>query len=239
MKNIINKMRLSLRKTSLVALIAITGIGIISCSDDDDNTVQPPMETFAKVMAIHASPDAPGVDLYVDNAMAGTNLEFPMSTGYLEVPSGTRNVKVNVTGTEMTVIEADLPLTADVYYSVFAVDQVSNLTPLVVVDDLTAPASGKSHVRFFHLSPDAPAVDITLTDGTVVIGNTSFKEYTQFLPLDAATYDLQVRIAGTDTVVLELNGITLMDGKIYTVFAKGFVEGSDKQALGAEIIINN
>jgi hypothetical protein len=157
----------------------------------------------------------------------------------LEVPAGTRNIKVNVTGTETTAIEADLTLTADVNYTVFAVDQVSNITPLVVVDDLTAPASGKSHVRFFHLSPDAPAVDITLTDGTVVIGNTSFKEYTQFLPLDAATYDLQVRVAGTDTVVLELNGITLMDGKIYTVFAKGFVEGSDKQALGAEIIINN
>jgi hypothetical protein len=109
---------------------------------------------------------------------------------------------------------------------------------VVFEDDLTAPASGKAHVRFIHLSADAPAVDITLTDGTVVFGNKSFKESTSFTPLDAATYDLQVRVAGTTTVALELPGIILEDGKIYTVFAKGFLSGTGQQQLGAEIIIN-
>jgi hypothetical protein len=31
----------------------------------------------------------------------------------------------------------------------------------------------------------------------------------------------------------------LADGKIYTVFAKGFLGGTGAQALGAEIIVNN
>jgi hypothetical protein len=39
-------------------------------------------------------------------------------------------------------------------------------------------------------------------------------------------------------VVLDLPGIGLENGKIYTVFAKGFVGGSGEQKLGAEIIIN-
>ena len=124
-------------------------------------------------------------------------------------------------------------------YSVFAVDPVANITPLVIVDDLTAPAMGNAHVRFIHLSPDAPAVDITTTDGTVVFGNYEFKDYSDFTPLPAGSYDLQVRLAGTDTVVLELNGIAVADGNIYTVFAKGFVSGTGTQALGAEIIVNN
>jgi hypothetical protein len=227
-------------KINLAVVLMVSLFSFSACSEDDESIAPVnPIEQYSKVMAVHASPDAPGVDLYVDNGLAGTNLEFPNSTGYLEVTSGTRNVKVNVTGTETTVIEANLPLEANKNYTVFAIDEVANLMPLVVEDNLSAPASGKAHVRFFHLSPDAPAVDITLTDGTVVIGNTSFMEYTQFLPLDAAMYDLQVRVAGTDTVVLELEGLSLMDGKIYTVFAKGFVSGSDKQALGAEIILNN
>ena len=170
--------------------------------------------------------------------MAGSNLTFPNNTGYLPVDAGTRNIKVNVTGTSTTVIEADLPITGNLNYSVFAVDEVANLTPLVIVDDLTAPASGNAHVRFIHLSPDAPAVDITTTDGTIVFGNYEFKEYSNFTPLPAGSYDLQVRLAGTDTVVLSLSGISLMDGSIYTVFAKGFVSGMDEQALGAEIIVN-
>jgi len=222
----------------LAALLFVSSLLIVGCSDDDDNNPATPALEKANVKVVHASPDAPGVDLLVDDNVAGSNLTFPNNTGYLPVDAGTRNIKVNVSGTSTTVIEADLPITPSLNYSVFAVDAVANLTPLVIVDDLTAPASGNSHVRFIHLSPDAPSVDITTTDGTVVFGNYEFKAYSEFTPLPAGSYDLQVRLAGTDTVVLSLPGISLMDGSIYTVFAKGFVSGMDDQALGAEIIIN-
>jgi hypothetical protein len=199
------------------------------------------MTTFgsANAMVIHTSPDAPGVDLLVDDAIAGTNLQFPNNTGYVGLTAGMRNIKVNVTGTATTVIEADLDLEKDKNYSIFAVDEVANLGALVIEDNLAAPMSGNAHVRFIHLSPNAPAVDITTTTGAIVFGDKSFKEYTDFTPLAAGSYDLQVRLQGTSTVVLELPGIALEDGKIYTVFAKGFVDGSDAQALGAEIIVNN
>lgn len=206
------------------------------CNDDDNPANSQPE---SKVLVVHASPDAPGVDLLVDNSVAGTNLEFPNNTGYLSVPAGMRNVKVNVSGTATTVIEADLNLQDGTNYSVFAVDSVANLAPLVIVDDLTAPAAGNAHVRFIHLSPDAPAVNITLTDGTVVFGNSAFKDASDFTPLPAGTYDLQVRVAGTSTVALDLPGTTLAEGRIYTVFAKGFLAGSGAQQLGAEIILNN
>lgn len=208
------------------------------CSDDDNPTGPENSSATANVKVVHASPDAPGVDLLVDDVVAGTNLTYPNNTGYLAVPEGNRNVKVNVTGTSTTVIEGDLALKAAQNYSVFATNEVANLEPLVIEDDLSAPASGNAHARFIHLSPNAPAVDITLTDGSVVFGNIKFQEYTAFAPLPEGSYDLQVRLSGTSTVVLELPGIALADGKIYTVFAKGFVNGMDEQALGAEIIIN-
>jgi hypothetical protein len=207
------------------------------CSDDD-NPVNP-IEDTSSVKVIHASPDAPGVDLVVDGAVAAANLEFPNNTGYLEVNSGTRNVIVNVAGTSNSVIAADLTVESGLAYSVFAVDSVSKISAVVLVDDLTPPAANNAHVRFVHLSPNAPAVDITLTDGTVVFGNNSFKDATDFTPLAAGSYDLQVRVAGTSIVALELGTISLAEGKIYTVFAKGFLGGSGDQALGAEIIVNN
>jgi hypothetical protein len=126
----------------------------------------------------------------------------------------------------------------DKFYSIFASGAVANLAPLVLGDDLTAPTAGNAHVRFVHLSPDAPAVDITLTNGTIVFGNIAFREHTAFTPLPSGTYDLQVRVAGTNNVVLNLPGVALNSGKIYTVFAKGFVAGTSTQALGAEIIVN-
>lgn len=194
----------------------------------------------SNILVVHASPDAPGVDLLLDGVVVNSQaLMYPDNTGYLSANAGTRSIKVNASGTSTTVIDASLTLDPNAAYSIFAADILSNIAAVVLEDDLSAPASGKAHARFVHLSPDAPAVDITLTDGTVVFGDVEFKESTAFTPLDAASYDLQVRLAGTSNVVLNLPGIILEDGKIYTVFAKGLVNGSGSQALGAEIIVNN
>jgi hypothetical protein len=63
---------------------------------------------------------------------------------------------------------------------VFAVNNVATIEALVLEDNLTSPASGKAHIRFIHLSPDAPAVDITLTNGTVVFGDYIFQRSISF-----------------------------------------------------------
>jgi hypothetical protein len=229
----------SIKSLGLILVGTALTFSLTGCSDEESSPTATPMTApSASVKVVHASPNAPGVDLLVDNATVKTNLMFPENTGYLSVPAGTRNVKVNVTGTSTTVIGADLPVMAGYSYSVFAVDSVSRISPLVTVDDLSAPAAGNAHVRFIHLSPNAPAVDIAVTGGSVVWGNKKFKEYTSFIPLAAGTYNLEVRLAGSSTVVLPLPGITLQAGKIYTVFAKGFVGGTGSQALGAQIIVN-
>ncbi len=222
------------RFSLLTSALLLASILVLSSCDKDDD------KTYADVMVTHASPDAPGVDLLIDNVKKNSAaLTYPNNTGYLETESGTRNIKVNVAGTTTTVINADLTLTKDVNYSIFAIDSVSKISAIVFEDDLSAPAAGKAHVRFLHLSPNAPAVDVAVaSSGAVVFGDVSFKEGTAFTPLDAGTYNLDVRVAGTSTVALVLPAITLQAGKIYTVFAKGFLGGTGVQALGAEIITN-
>jgi len=224
-------------KNSIFASALVVAAMVLVSSCKEEEMVD---KSYANVLVTHASPDAAGVDLLVDNSKQNSSaLTFPNNTGYLDVEAGTRNIKVNVTGTSTTVIEANLDLTKDMSYSVFAVDSVSKISAVVTSDDLTAPAAGKAHVRFIHLSPNAPAVDVAVaSSGAVVFGNKAFKEYTSFTPLDAGTYNLDVRVAGTSTVALVLPAITLESGKIYTVFAKGFLGGTGAQALGAEIIVN-
>jgi hypothetical protein len=226
----------NLKRVSLALLTLVVAVAAMGCRKDDNPVMPTPK---ARVMAIHASPNAPAVDLLVDNVVSGTGLAYPGNTGYLSVKAGTRNLKINVAGTSTTVINADLPLSPGASYSVFACDSVSKIGPLVLTDDLSAPASGMAHVRFVHLSPNAPAVDVAVTSGPVLFANKAFKQYSAFTPVAAGTYNLEVRPAGSGTVVLPLPGITLTAGKIYTVFAKGFLGGAGSQALGAQIIVNN
>ena len=169
-----------MKKLILALTLSLLTLSFIGCDDEETPVSPTPLPSNSLVKVVHESPDAPGVDLLVDNTVAGTNLIFPNNTGYLTVPSGTRNVKVNVTGTSTTVIEANIDFMEDKNYSVFAVNSVANIEAVLIEDDLTTPAQGKAHVRFIHLSPDAPAVDVTLMDGTVVFGNNSFKDFTAY-----------------------------------------------------------
>ncbi len=73
-------------------------------------------------------------------------------------------------------------------------------------------------------------MDIALAGGAVLFPNVAFKGVGDYLPVPAGTYDLEVRLAGTNTVVLPLPGIALAAGKIYTAFAVGLVANN---TLGA------
>lgn len=216
--------------------IATAIISFSSCTKKNDDPT-----FYSSLSVTHASPDAPAVDILIDNSKVTTApFSYTNTTGYLKnLISGKRNIKVNVAGTTTNVINADITFEGNKSYSLFAIDSVSKLSTLLTVDDLTTPAAGKAHVRFIHLSPDAPAVDIAVVGGPVVFPNSSFKQASAFTPLAAGTYNLEVRVAGTSTVALTLPPITVADGKIYTVFAKGFLTGTGTQALGAEIIVNN
>jgi hypothetical protein len=192
----------------------------------------------AMVRVTHASPDAPAVDVCVNGSVAFPNLAFGKTTDYAKLPAGSYDVQVYAAGSNCQgtpVIDAKgLALEAKAY-TVMAIGKLAEIKPLILVDNLGAPAAGKVHVRFVHASPDAPAVDITTADGTKIFTNVAFGKSVDFTPLPAGTYDLQARVAGTDTVALDLPGVNLPEGAILTVVAEGFAGGGDPK-LGVQVI---
>jgi hypothetical protein len=122
-------------------------------------------DTGSRVRVVHASPDAPAVDVWINDSRAIENAPFKGITDYAALEMGTYNIKVVPNGaTEPVVIEADLTLEAQ-DYTIVALGTLENIEPLVLIDNNSAPAAGKAHVRFVHASPDAPAVDIAVKGG--------------------------------------------------------------------------
>ncbi len=193
----------------------------------------------ARLRVLHASPDAPAVDVYLDGAEAISDLSFDDITDYVSVPAGAYTVEVfpaSANGTGTPVIDASVTLDGGVDYTVAAVGLLANIEPLVLVDDNSDPAAGQAKLRFVHASPDAPAVDIYADGAGVVVPNAAFKDASGYLGLDAGTYNLEVRAAGTETVALDLPGIVLEEGKTYTAFAVGLLSGTP--ALGAKLTVD-
>ncbi len=209
---------IKLRFISIVALagaltLALTG-GILA---QESST--------AKVRVIHASPDAPAVDILVNGEVAVEGLAFQSGTDYLDLEAGEYQFQVVPAGgtADDAVIDATATVEAGVWYSVVAVGTLDSIEGLIVVDDVTEPAAGMAHIKVVHASPDAPAVDVAVAGGPVLFENIAFKDSTDYLPVDAGTYDLEIRPTGTEDVALAIPGLALEAGIVYSGYAMGLL----------------
>jgi hypothetical protein len=187
----------------------------------------------ARLRVVHASPDAPSVDVWVNGSVAISDLAFNEATDYVTLAPGEYQIQVTATGGAAAdaVIDATVTLEAGTDYTVAAVGQLASIEPLVLIDDNSAPAAGKAHVRVVHTSPDAPAVDVAVAGGPILISNLAFKSAADYLPVDAGVYDLVVRPTGSDTSVLDISGFMADAGSVFTVFAVGLVGDGNLSVL--------
>ena len=189
-------------------------VGVASASD------------HAMVRVLHASPDAPAVDVYLDDVQvdALTNVPFGTISGYLDVPAGDHNVKVYATGTTTgAVIDANVTVASGGRYTIAATNSVASIAAQVIKDE-PAPDCAGAQVRVIHLSADAPAVDVATAGAApadAVVKGLVYPKATGYLSLPAGSYDLEVRLAGTTTVALPLPGVAVEACNSYSVFAVG------------------
>jgi hypothetical protein len=202
----------------------------------------PPLTTqfYADIMAIHASCDAPAVDLLVGDKVTNTSLTYGTNTTYQKVLEGTHNFKLNVAGTAVTAINVNPTLVREKKYTLFAINNIANLTEGYMVDDnVTNPAIGKCHIRFINLSGDAPKLDLGFEGGASLFQQVVFKEVTDYTPISyLGPTKLNIRIAGTSTELLDIPTQYFVEGKSYTVFVSGYYIGLNKPVLRYTLVEN-
>ena len=201
----------------LLAATALAG-----CSDDDNTGPA----TEAGVRVVHASPDAPDVDVLVDGATVLSDVPYLTASDYLGVAAGSRNLKVNAAGSTTSVIDANVNLVDGADYTVIAGGLVSSIEPIVLEDDRTAPAAGSVRVRAVHGAPSAPAVDIYITaPGADIAGmapalaNVAFGASSEYIEAPAGSYQVRITPAGSQTVVIDSGTLTLAAGQVRTALA--------------------
>jgi hypothetical protein len=102
---------------------------------------------------------------------------------------------------------------------------------LVLALAATALAHGgveDARVRVVHAVPGGPAVDVAI-DGAVVLPGAAFREVSEYYAVEPGSHDVELRDAGTDTVVLA-GTFDAAEGSAYTVAAIGLPDGMSIRA---------
>jgi hypothetical protein len=213
---------------------------LASCMDNNDDFVTEPVQV-AYVSVYHASPDAPDLDIVVDNKAININpFDYAAYTGYLNFFTGNRNIKFNASNATSALIDTTFNFEDGKAYSIFAVDQLSRIEALLVVDSAARPAEGKAMVRFVQLSPDAPALDLSTPQqpGSPVFSNNSFKQATDFQEIEAKTYTFNISHTGVSDALVVAKDVNLLPGRYYTIITRGFVNppAGNTNVLSIEVV---
>lgn len=183
-------------------------------------------QTESYIRILHASPDAPPVDIYVNEKLIASNIPFKSFTEYYALNPGLYNVKVYPTGQRQNpVIDRDLRVPPNGIYTVAAVNKLSDITLYPILDTPMPIPIGKVYVRFVHLSPDAPNVDVKLADGTTLFEDVEYKEVTDYILANPGTYAFNVYPTGTNQSVLYVPNQTLKGNRFYSIYAVGLADG--------------
>ncbi len=183
-----------------------------------------------RVRVVHASPDAPAVDIYVNGSIVLEGLPFREYSEYLALPAGSYSVEIRVAGTNTTVKTVPITVAAGKDYTAIAAGYAGGKSPgfdvLLLEDDNTLPANNGVKLRVVHAAPGAPAVDVyattpfeTLSGKSPILTNVPFKAASGYLTVPVNMYQARVTPAGTKTVAIDSQRLVTWGNMIRTIIA--------------------
>lgn len=211
------------------------GLLLQSCSKDPA-----PVPELAYLSITNTSPTPATFNIYVDQTRINTGgaVSFGGSSGYLQMSPGSHNIKFTTASSLESVFAKNISLEVNTVTSLFLIDKEANMDFLQVKDEIGNLTSTKAFVRFINLSPDAPALDLAIKDGAVVIADKSYKTSSVFVEIEAKTYIFEFRNKTSQTTTT-LESTEFKAGKSYTIISTGLISPGDTgQPFGSKIILN-
>lgn len=224
-------MKLKLKKMRFWGMMLLA-VGFTACLDTDDTQVY---ENNSWAAFINASPNSQGLKFLSDGLTINSNpANYSHYFGYVPLESGTRQISVR---SENAVLDTlSLNMIQNKRYSIFAINDFENLELIAFPDDPTIPEAGKSTIRFIQLSPDAPDLKVSIEDQES-LGIFNYKQSSGFVQVNETLHKNMYLINAETQDTLVTKDIELSNGKIYSIFSKGFVNTDNQsQKLDIQII---
>lgn len=187
-----------IRKCATLAVTGAVAVALTGCQGIVSS------QSGSQVRIIDASPDAPGLDIYQNNAAIAYNLGFGTITSYVPIDPGTYTTSATQAGTKQVLTTSKATFVTGTQYTVLIGNASASLQQLILKDQSIPAPSGQIALRFIDQATRISAQDIylvpagqKLTAVTPIYTNITFGINTGYLNIPTGTYTLVMVPTGT------------------------------------------
>jgi hypothetical protein len=191
--------------------------------------------TLTYISVMNLAPYSPPSELFLNGVQATPSiLPGNYSASYAHIAPGSYDVKFETTASDSVL--AEIPASsydsAHFYTLVLYNDSIHGIAKaLKIADDFSSVTLSNSYIRFMDLCLELPAVDLYINNSPVqqnriAKDNVANETFDIFQPLTPGSFNLQVKKAGTDSVMGSLNSVNFSAGNAYTIFLSGSTSSS-------------
>ena len=199
--------------------LVLAGLLLGGCGD----TTGPELRLDSTVRVVHAAPETPRLDVVVDGETR-TVLDYAEVSDHITMEGGARQVQLIVQGETEALIVLDTGFVSGRQYTVLAAGRSDEIMPVVLIDDPAPADTGETRIRLVHAAPTAGLVDIYVSDpGTELEGESpmlssvAFGETSDYMIVEARTYQVRVTDAGSGELLVDLPLLVLSSLRVVTV----------------------
>ena len=172
------------------------------------------------IRVLNATPEYSTIDVLINNEKI-ENLQFSKTSNFISLPNGNYDIKVFTADTETRLIldsKIDISPNSKLTLSINGIFPDMKILP---INELAAfnDATG-SKVRFVHLSPNSPTVDIFINENEA-FGNVKYEDSTEYLNISPGEYSFEVRSIKDNNIIFNLEHIVFEEGLCKTIYALG------------------
>lgn len=192
----------------------------------------------ARLSILHASPDAPSLDVYVDGTRSLTGLAFSFASGYIGLLPGTHRVQVTPTNRLDQLLSTTATFDAGRSYTwvlsgvILATDLAVPVTSdlqfqhyIQLVDNAGPPSDAGARLRVVNASPGAGPLDVR-ADGpasAMLASSLGYGGTSVYTAIPEGTYTVSIIEPASGALIAAFSGLTLEPKSAYTAVVTGAV----------------
>ncbi|MDM8521450.1 DUF4397 domain-containing protein, partial [Anaerolineales bacterium HSG6] len=181
-----------------------------------------------ELRVVHASPNLPAVDVYVDGYLYYPARSFGTTSNYTSFPAGEHEIRLipaTMSPDVRPLQQTTITIEDDRRYNLLLTDLFPQHELQLFEEPNSPTLIEQAWVSLTHASPDLPLVDVCLNgQPDCFVRKLSFKNMAT-VELPIGQYDFEIRLSDTNETVLTFTPPTLNEGQAHSYVILGQVDG--------------